>query len=373
VSHVYCLNRSADSLKLQQTRSSQAGLPTNVFDDRVSFLTVNLSKRDFGLDVSILSTLSSTVTCVVHNAWPVDFNKTLQSFRSSLDGVVSVAQFAAQAKRSPSVLFISSISSVSNHQDHRLVPETVIRDVSAPSSMGYGQSKYLAERMLDHAAQRLHLNAGVVRVGQICGTAQNPRGWNRNEWFPSLVLSSRFLGALPETLGSPGPDSPEGAMGDIDWIPIDLLAGAILELVARLSQRATKDSLTVFHAVNPHPRPWSDLVNSVRKCLTDGSPAAPKDVGIVSFPAWLDLLRSHAHATGAAEVDGEMVRENPGIKLLDFYESLLSSESSQSKSVARLESTRTLEVSHTLRSLEPVRASWVAGWIKHWIEHDTTP
>jgi thioester reductase-like protein len=40
--------------------------------------------------------------------------------------------------------------------------------------MGYGESKYLAERILEYAAQKLNLKTGIARVGQIAGTAQDP-------------------------------------------------------------------------------------------------------------------------------------------------------------------------------------------------------
>lgn len=65
--------------------------------------------------------------------------------------------------------------------------------------MGYGESKYVVERVPDYAAEKLHLDTRIARVGQIAGPVVLPGFWNKWEWFPSLVLSSMYIGALPDS------------------------------------------------------------------------------------------------------------------------------------------------------------------------------
>ena len=152
-------------------RNAKRRLPTDFPPSRVTFLTADLSKPDFSLPASVYSKVLSATTQVIHNAWPIDFNRTLQSFQTSLDGVQNLISFAAKANLSPSIFFLSSISSVINYRNtsnaEALIPEAAITVLSRAAPMGYEESKYLAERMLDSAAHKLHLNAGTARIGQI--------------------------------------------------------------------------------------------------------------------------------------------------------------------------------------------------------------
>lgn len=354
---VFCLNRAIDSESVQKKRNKERGLPTNFPATQVSFLTGDLAKPNFGLDEEIYKIILSTTTRIIHNAWPVNFNKTLQSFKPSLDGVLSLISFAASSPVSPPIFFISSISSVGNYKPTTpslLIPEGIISDLSTPAPMGYGESKYISERLLDYAARKLQISAAAARVGQIAGTAENPRGWSRSEWFPSLVISSRFLGALPETLG----------LGDdeVDWVPIDQL----VEILVELGLAVEGEGMRIFHPVHPLPTSWKKLLPTVKENLevlaTDG-----KMIDVVSFKEWCRLLReSSEQVTGGSgtEIEGDALGKNPGVKLLNFYESLLSGDGTGI--AIRLDTKETLKSSEALRALRPLQNSSLDGWVRGW-------
>ena len=376
VAHVYCLNRAANSQSIQTARNAKRRLPTDFSPSRVTFLTADLSKPNFGLPTSVYSKILSTTTQVIHNAWPIDFNRTLQSFQTSLDGVVNLISFAAKANLSPSIFFLSSISSVINYHNtsnaETLIPEAVITDLSCAAPMGYGESKYLAERMLDYAAHKLHLNTGTARIGQIAGTAREPHGWNRNEWLPSLVVSSRYIGALPESLGSNGSGGQCGMMDEIDWVPIDQLARVLVELAFVLHREDGSSSLRVFHATHPHPTSWQNLLPTVRESLNGSFPSQNRrtatEIKTLSFQAWVDLLRSKSLGVtddDTSAVTPEAVQVNPGMKLLGFYERLLVSD--QVGTRIKMDTRQTLQVSESLRNLETLRPEWMTGWIRDWM------
>ncbi|KIW12711.1 hypothetical protein PV08_09989 [Exophiala spinifera] len=380
VSHIVCLNRSTDSRSVQQTRNASHQLDTDISEDRVSFFTADLSKPSFGLTKSEYDHISTTATEIVHCSWPVDFNKSLPSFHSSLDGIVNLAVFAATARKSPSLLFISSISAVSSYSGGpraaiREVPETIVKDITAPAPMGYGQSKYLAERILDMASHKFRIKTGVVRVGQICGTSYNLPGWSRNEWFPSLVLSSQYIGALPDSLGSKSAEYPDGVMGTIDWIPVDKLPGIIVELLKSLSYASSKAGARVFHAVNPRTTGWRNLSNAVRRALMQRTNSPDlNETSIVTFGEWLSRLQYSSKAGQAKGYDqAKLAQENPAIKLLGFFESLAipapQSEADAApggRGLARLALTSTLQASPTLANLESIKAEWMYGWVDQW-------
>ena len=62
--------------------------------------------------------------------------------------------------------------------------------------LGYGESKWVAEQILDS----LLPSVSIVRLGQMAG---GPNGaWNAKEWFPAIVLSAPHLKCLPDMPGS---------------------------------------------------------------------------------------------------------------------------------------------------------------------------
>ena len=124
---------------------------------------------------------------------------------------------------------MSSINSVLNSIAHEKarVPEETIKDLTVPQHMGYAESKYIAERLLDIAATGCNGPVSICRVGQIAGPIRISEGvWNQQEWLPSLVLSSRHLGVIPSSLSG---------LETVDCIPIDILSDIITELALRPS------------------------------------------------------------------------------------------------------------------------------------------
>ena len=80
--------------------------------------------------------------------------------------------------------------------------EEVLSNPEIPVGTGYSESKWVAERILDAAAERTALRPVVVRLGQVCGEGNGT--WNEKEWFPSLMKSALTLGCLPSLDGVRG-------------------------------------------------------------------------------------------------------------------------------------------------------------------------
>ena len=68
-------------------------------------------------------------------------------------------------------------------------------DATSAVGMGYSESKWVAERLLELASSQTSLHAVAIRVGQISGTSAG--AWKSAEWFPSMVKSSMYLGSIP--------------------------------------------------------------------------------------------------------------------------------------------------------------------------------
>lgn len=72
-------------------------------------------------------------------------------------------------------------------------PEEPILDAKLVAGMGYAESKWIVERML----QRAPLPTLAVRVGQLAGGRNGC--WNAHDWVPVIVRSARVLGCLPDS------------------------------------------------------------------------------------------------------------------------------------------------------------------------------
>ena len=373
ITHIYCLNRATDSLALQKTRNQSYGLRMQLDASRVTFLTADLSQEHLGLQQEIFHKLISTATLIIHNAWPVNFNLSLPAFRTQLDSLVNLIDFTAESTASPRLFFISSISSVMSYgSSSQHIPEEVITTDSAPGPNGYAESKFLSERLLDHAAQKLSIHTAFARVGQIAGPVRHTGLWNKAEWFPSLVISSLHVGAIPDSLGA--------TMGNIDWVPIDYLADILVDLAVEMPRRdppshnAQPKRAKVFHPLNPHPTTWQ----AIRPIIADELEGIAIALGkrpprTIPLASWLQRVRKDMETTAGnhknnnttlADSDLEtLLRKNPAVKLLAFYEDVLGSHEGGGRS---WEMRETMARSKKVRELEGVRPEWVRKWVSEW-------
>ncbi|KZP33087.1 hypothetical protein FIBSPDRAFT_943508 [Athelia psychrophila] len=152
-----------------------------------------------GLSDALYEELRSSVTIIIHNAWRLDFNLSLASFEPSICGTRNLANLALQSSYASTIrfMFTSSIGSTLGwDQAKGAFLEEIQMDVATASSSGYGEGKYVSERILHKSG----LQASSFRIGQFSGGIPN-RAWATSDWVPSMVKSSLALGALPDAQG----------------------------------------------------------------------------------------------------------------------------------------------------------------------------
>ncbi|KAJ5613630.1 NRPS-like enzyme [Penicillium herquei] len=348
VGRVYCLDRGDDAQSRQRERRAAYGL-TAADEARipVTFWKADLSKPDFGLQVEQLEELQQA-THFIHNAWTVNFNLPLEFFKPQLIGVVNLLNFISHSKYgSPRLFYVSSMSSVMSDTSSTsgIIPETLITSTdSAPN--GYGNSKYIAEHLLGHAAQQ-GIACSFARVGQVAGSIQTPGLWSKSEWFPTLVLSSIYLGALPDTLG---------AMDRIDWLPIDRLAEIIVNLGLR---NDSESALNVYHLLNVNPESWEQMkpfvVGAVEKTFG-------KSLKTIPLQDWMQQVRQDSTDKVLSETEiQEHLRKNPALKLLDFFEAIHTESPTNI-----LDTKATARSCEKLRDVDAVKEEWIQKWVQEW-------
>ncbi|KAI1166564.1 hypothetical protein F5B18DRAFT_54086 [Nemania serpens] len=340
VSQVYCLSRGPESRRRQESLQATRGL--HPLSSKTHCLDADLSKSYFGLPTSAYRDLLAQVTHVIHVAWQVDFNRSVHSFESHVGFVRRLVDFSSHSRFGAELFFVSSVGAISGLRGR--VAEEIYTDWATPGSGGYGQSKFVSERLLDTAAREAGVPSTICRVGQVAGPTATAGEWPRKEWLPSLIASSMYLGKIPESLGP--------RLDIVDWIPVDKLGEAIVELAIRpqeLELELHPDAgATVYHAVNPHHTTWAELLPTITRHCSE-----KKTVEIVSLATWIDALRESATKT-------DDIAANPAVKLLDFFESLADAGG------VLLSTERTVAASPTLSAVGPVRDYWMENWMRQW-------
>ncbi|ROV99471.1 hypothetical protein VMCG_06316 [Cytospora schulzeri] len=348
VTKVICLNRAADAKERQPKALSSRGLPAlqpAIDAGRVVFMTMDVAKPKLGLSEDEYRTLVTEATSIIHNAFPVNFLMTVKQFEPQYVGTLSLLEIALAGKRNPSFLFISSIgASVRKTNQKNPVPEVIFeRDEAKDLAIdGYGAAKFICERMTHQfttscAKAGRPSAAAVLRVGQVSGPWAGEGAWNIWEWLPSIVVSSKYLGAAPSTLG----------MQKIDWIPVDELAKITSDLVDAVEgERANAGKTPVYNVVNPWVARWEQLLPAVQRVAPEAVPVSE----------WLDRLEQ------TRESSTHILDKNPGVKLAEFYRGFLTGgEAGLDFSTAEL-----VKGSPTAAKLRAIEQQDMERWMKTW-------
>lgn len=333
VEKIYCLNRREDFLMNYEDQATEIDV------SKLEFHVVRLGEPNLGLDKDTCRRLTSSVDIILHNAWKVDFSQVLESFETEhIRGVRTLVDWSIESAKHPRLIFISSVTSVSNSTTSSIqspISETLITKLSAPARTGYAESKYVAELMLGKAAVEASLAATILRVGQIAGSTKSKSSrWPVREWFPTLVKTSKSLKLLPNDLPL------------VDWLPIDQVACAIVELMEH--DYNSDENLQVYNLVNPHPVQYTSISETVKKFCGINTQ-------MTSLQNWLAHLKSFSD-------DSKHTTSKPALKMLDFYFSMADKQARE----VRFRTERSEISSRTMAHLEPIRPELVEVWLRQW-------
>jgi hypothetical protein len=175
-----------------------------------------------------------------------------------------------------------------------------------------------------------------------------------------LVVSSYFIGALPETLGSV---STSGFVEMVNWVAMDQLAIVLVELGLGIAVSTPSEAgTTIHHITHPKPIEWSSLFPVIQRALPG------PDLKVVPYTDWVIRLKTKTvEAEKDATLDAAtLAHRNPAVKLLEFFESL--QHQSETNGVrTQLALDRTLEYSQTLKEMVPIRQEWMHAWVQNWL------
>jgi len=270
----------------------------------------------------------------------LDFNQVLATFRPMIASVRELIDLVLSSpfNKAPSIVFISSLGVTLGLNNGNSIAEAPIEDTKALLSVnGYGQSKWVSERILEDAYRLRLLRTVNARVGQVAG---GPNGsWNTSEWFPAIVKSGLSLNCLP------------GGEDLVSWTPAHVAAAAIVDF--RLSTEQT------LHLNHPKPVKWSLLMVPIAETL---------EVPIVTYSEWLSKLEEASRGL----YRGRRVTHNPALKLMGLYRDRTITDGScgprEALGFPILDMSKALQVSTTLGSpgLTTLSREDFMRWMQYW-------
>ncbi|KAG6836661.1 hypothetical protein H0H93_005208 [Arthromyces matolae] len=272
---------------------NKRGLDTDILrSKKLSYIIGDTTRRDLGIEREQYALLSRSVNVVIHNAWQVSFTRPLSDFVPNIQAIrhlidfLRAGPFAAHGR----FLFTSSFTVAQSWTpSDGYYPEEIVSDASFAVGTGYGESKYVAERILAKSG----LQTTSFRVAQMCGGA--PKGvWNTTEWVPVLLKSSIAIGRFPDMKGV------------VSWIPVNHAAAAIVEAALSIDEVLPRAA----NLVNLRPINCS--------ILNDYLIAATKELlGVrldtIPMKEWISIIERLS-----VNPNKETLKEIPAIKLLPF-------------------------------------------------------
>lgn len=358
---IFALNRigsdqTVTALQRQESAFSSRGLDLNLLKhSKLTLLSANTLDQ---LPSEIKEELSTTLTHIIHLAYPVNFNLTLASFEPSIQFTQSLLELANQVSihrpnQKPNFIFASSVATLASFvgENGEWVKEDKV-DMKSCLGTGYGESKRVCEEIIEAYVKAYGFTAVILRIGQMCGSRRGG-SWNMTEWFPLIVQSAITLHCLPD-----GAD-------DIAWIPVDEAAVVISELSFHPRHSTPEEQYVYRHVIHPRAAKWHDLILPISQWISENcKPIEP--IELVPYEQWVQKLNKQIE-------DG--TPENLGAaKLLDFYSNqspqfgLHTSvvEGYEAMGVTRLITKDSEVESQRLKDLTPLNQDDAIGWLTFW-------
>ncbi|KAH1614543.1 hypothetical protein KXX21_001429 [Aspergillus fumigatus] len=342
VSKVICLNRRSGmpAENRQQHAFHSRNIPVDPASaSKLYVYETDTSQHMLGLAADEYERLLSTVTHVVHNAWPMTIARPVQGFEAqfrtwrNMIELVRNATIRQSTPRPISIQFISSIATVGMYPLHKgdtVVPETHMT-VESTLASGYGDAKLICEKMLEKTLQRFptQFRASVVRLGQVAGSSVTGY-WNPVEHLAFLFKSAKTLNILPNL------------PGELSWCPVNEAAAILTDLLL-----CPDPVPPVFHVENPVRQPWADMIAALAREL---------DIrigNIVPFEDWLNRMRNFVGDEAA----------NPAKRVDDFLEEHFVRMACGG---VVLDTQQTARLSARFRALKAVDPGMVKLFVEYW-------
>jgi thioester reductase-like protein len=271
VNKVYALVRGKqENLMTRLTEAFQARyLDTSILNsDCLEVLPMCFNELHLGFGKKKYFQLKKEVTIVQHCTWLLDFNMPVDHFdKECIAPFYNLLRFASRKVNPMYVHFVSSVSASALASKTSIVEQPLPFDSHACLPMGYAQSKFAVEMLLNYLTTEKNFPCYIERLGQVCGDSLN-NVWNVSEQYLLMFISGDSIMHKMPALDI-----------DVDWITVDYAAATIKDIMLRTSDLPANQNQSIYHIVNSKAVHWNDILQAL------------KDSGMqfetVSFSEWL--------------------------------------------------------------------------------------
>ncbi|MEU7039463.1 amino acid adenylation domain-containing protein [Streptomyces varsoviensis] len=274
VPEIRCLTRADDSAAAHAriaARMRHYGLDPSCCEDRIVPVPGTLEAPRFGLSDADWQQLARTTDVIVHAGSRVNFAYPYEALApANVGGTRTVLELAATHRLKP-VHYISTVAVAAGEgaAGTRRLDEDTPPGHPELISLGYPETKWVAERLIAQAAAR-GLPTAVHRPYEITGTRD--RGvWNTDTMMCALFRTIAETGLAPDI---PLP---------LDFVPVDYTAQAVVHILTH-----ERPDGRAYHLTNPRPARLPLLNDRLRAM---GYPLT--DLGYDDWVARLAKLTSH--------------------------------------------------------------------------------
>ncbi|HEX8055007.1 MAG TPA: thioester reductase domain-containing protein, partial [Thermoleophilaceae bacterium] len=252
----------------------RANLLRHCLDDHAAGRIVpvlgDLTQPRLGLSDSAFKGLAASADAVYHCGAVVKWTYPYSALAPpNVDGTREMLRLATAARTLP-FHFVSTVGVFSSLEyDRASVAEDEPLERSGPLTVGYAQTKWVAERMATAARERgVPVSIHRPNVGAHSATG----AFNPQDHICLALKGCIELGAAPES------------SVPVQMAPVDFVAAALVDRALACDHRT-------FHLVNPEPIRWTALFQLVREL---GYPLAT-----MSFEDWAERVGRTAGSLGA--------------------------------------------------------------------------
>jgi amino acid adenylation domain-containing protein/thioester reductase-like protein len=276
---VFCIVRadSADAALHRVTGNlTRYRLWKNAFAGRIHASPGDLGQRRFGLDADTYQRLGRSIDTVVHNGALVNLVRGYTAHRAAnVVGTVEILRFATAFHVKP-VHYISTLSTVADGAGDGTVPAPEAPPPPRLPHGGYGQSKWVAERLLGQADKR-GMAVTVYRLGEMMPHSRT--GVPSRRGLPDLLAKACLRLGL--CFSSPIV---------MNYTPVDYASRLVVSAISR-------GETGYFHIRHPEPASFDDLLAVLR---------AEFGLARASYPQFWNAMRDLADSGADEELLGTL-------------------------------------------------------------------
>jgi thioester reductase-like protein/amino acid adenylation domain-containing protein len=246
---VHCLVRPrGDAVGMQsiETNLRRYALWRPEWEERVVPVAGDLGEPLFGLSDRGFNALAGEVDLLIHAAAMVNVVYPYSALKAAnVSGTREVLRLACRQKAKP--VHHVSTNGIFPPGMGLCEEETDLDELTEAREDGYGQSKWVAEKLVREAARR-GLPVCIYRPGNISGHSESGAS-NPRDLLGAVIVESTRLGSAPEVEG-----------WHMEMTPVDFVAAAILHLASeKVAQGGT------YHLANPDPPPADEVFDRLEE------------------------------------------------------------------------------------------------------------